>query len=146
MSVLVTATTTPGQPLTLQAWKVVSDACDLADRLEDARKKVLLRLTFPSPQLTVLSDIFLRELPHERSRTELIRHRWTHYSCKIARSGRRIDCIGKDACLQRSRQYPLHDLTICKLNTSTAFRRTEENCCRVFDRHSEPSHRVHLPV
>ena len=41
MSVLVTATTTPGQPLTPQAWKVVSDACDLADRLEEARKKVV---------------------------------------------------------------------------------------------------------
>ncbi len=41
MSVLVTATTTPGKPLTPQAMNIVTDACDLADRLEDARKKVL---------------------------------------------------------------------------------------------------------
>lgn len=40
MSVLVTATTTKGEQLTSQGWKIVADACDLADRLEDARKKV----------------------------------------------------------------------------------------------------------
>lgn len=40
MSVLVTATTTSGRLLTPQEWKIVADACDLADRLEDARKKV----------------------------------------------------------------------------------------------------------
>jgi U4/U6 small nuclear ribonucleoprotein PRP31 len=40
MSVLVTATTSPGQPLTEAAWQAVERACDLADRLEEARKKV----------------------------------------------------------------------------------------------------------
>ena len=40
MSVLVTATTTSGQPLTEAAWNTVERACDLADRLEEARKKV----------------------------------------------------------------------------------------------------------
>ena len=40
MSVLVTATTSPGQPLTEAAWQAVESACDLADRLEEARKKV----------------------------------------------------------------------------------------------------------
>lgn len=40
MSVLVTATTTSGQPLSEAAWAAVQRACDLADRLEEARKKV----------------------------------------------------------------------------------------------------------
>jgi U4/U6 small nuclear ribonucleoprotein PRP31 len=40
MSVLITATTSPGQPLTDAAWQAVERACDLADRLEEARKKV----------------------------------------------------------------------------------------------------------
>ena len=39
MSVLVTATTTSGQPLTDASWEAVQRACDLADRLEEARKK-----------------------------------------------------------------------------------------------------------
>jgi len=40
MSVLVTATTTSGETLTEAAWQAVERACDLADRLEEARKKV----------------------------------------------------------------------------------------------------------
>ena len=42
MSVLITATTTSGQLLTEAAWQAVQRACDLADRLEEARKKVRL--------------------------------------------------------------------------------------------------------
>jgi U4/U6 small nuclear ribonucleoprotein PRP31 len=45
MSVLVTATTTHGNPLSDVEWKAVEKACDLADRLEEARKKVLFRLS-----------------------------------------------------------------------------------------------------
>ena len=40
MSVMVTATTTSGQPLSEAEWQAVQRACDLADRLEEARKKV----------------------------------------------------------------------------------------------------------
>lgn len=40
MSVLVTATTSSGQQLTDAEWAAVERACDLADRLEEARKKV----------------------------------------------------------------------------------------------------------
>lgn len=40
MSVLVTATTTSGQQLSDAEWAAVERACDLADRLEEARKKV----------------------------------------------------------------------------------------------------------
>ena len=48
MSVLVTATTTHGQRLPDPEWKVVERACDLTDKLEEARRKVgslSLRLT-----------------------------------------------------------------------------------------------------
>ena len=40
MSVMITATTTTGQPLPENEWKAVERACDLADNLEEARKKV----------------------------------------------------------------------------------------------------------
>jgi U4/U6 small nuclear ribonucleoprotein PRP31 len=39
MSVLITATTTSGQTLTDAQWSAVEKACDLADKLEEARKK-----------------------------------------------------------------------------------------------------------
>lgn len=41
MSVLVTATTTSGQTLSELDWTAVQQACDLADHLEEARKKVI---------------------------------------------------------------------------------------------------------
>ena len=40
MSVVVTATTSSGQQLSDAEWTAVQRACDLADRLEEARKKV----------------------------------------------------------------------------------------------------------
>jgi U4/U6 small nuclear ribonucleoprotein PRP31 len=40
MSIRMTATTTNGEPLTEAEWAAVQRACDLADRLEEARKKV----------------------------------------------------------------------------------------------------------
>lgn len=40
MSVMVTATTTSGQPLSEAEWQAVQRACNLADRLEEARKNV----------------------------------------------------------------------------------------------------------
>jgi len=52
MSVLVTATTTSGQPLTAQAWQIVFEACDLADRLEDVRKKIF---SYVSSRMNILA-------------------------------------------------------------------------------------------
>jgi U4/U6 small nuclear ribonucleoprotein PRP31 len=40
MSVVVTSTTTSGKLLSNAEWTAVQRACDLADRLEEARKKV----------------------------------------------------------------------------------------------------------
>jgi U4/U6 small nuclear ribonucleoprotein PRP31 len=40
MSVVVTSTNTPGRLLSDQQWAAVQRACELTDRLEDARKKV----------------------------------------------------------------------------------------------------------
>lgn len=46
MSVAVTASTTTGRQLSTREWQAIEKACDLADRLEEARKKV--RFAFPS--------------------------------------------------------------------------------------------------
>lgn len=59
MSVLVTATTTHGQPLTESQWKAVQKACDLADRLEEARKKVCSILNSSTGPYT-LADLHVR--------------------------------------------------------------------------------------
>ena len=48
MSVLVTATTTHGQRLSDSEWKVVERACDLTDKLEEARRKVGNLLLHPT--------------------------------------------------------------------------------------------------
>lgn len=49
MSVVVTATTTSGHKLTDAEWKAIERACDLADRLEEARKTV--RVPVPATRM-----------------------------------------------------------------------------------------------
>ncbi|KZS94095.1 Nop domain-containing protein [Sistotremastrum niveocremeum HHB9708] len=52
MSVVVTATTTPGKPLTQSEWLSVERACELADRLEDARRQIF---TYVSSRMNILA-------------------------------------------------------------------------------------------
>ncbi|CAL1701590.1 unnamed protein product [Somion occarium] len=58
MSVLVTATTTSGQTLPEHEWQAVQRACDLADRLEEARKKIFMyvssRMNVLAPNLSAI--------------------------------------------------------------------------------------------
>ncbi|PBK72933.1 Nop domain-containing protein [Armillaria solidipes] len=58
MSVVVTATTTSGKQLTDAQWEAVRRACDLADRLEEARKKIFMyvssRMNVLAPNLSAI--------------------------------------------------------------------------------------------
>ncbi|KAF7794546.1 hypothetical protein EIP86_005680 [Pleurotus ostreatoroseus] len=58
MSVMITATTTPGQPLSEPEWQAVQRACDLADNLEEARKKIFMyvssRMNVLAPNLSAI--------------------------------------------------------------------------------------------
>lgn len=58
MSVLITATTTSGQTLTDAKWAAVEKACDLADKLEEARKKIFMyvssRMNVLAPNLSAI--------------------------------------------------------------------------------------------
>ncbi|KXN86362.1 U4/U6 small nuclear ribonucleoprotein Prp31 [Leucoagaricus sp. SymC.cos] len=58
MSVAVTASTTSGRQLSDQEWKAVAKACDLADRLEEARKKIFMyvssRMNVLAPNLSAI--------------------------------------------------------------------------------------------
>ncbi|KAG0705501.1 hypothetical protein DFH29DRAFT_906842 [Suillus ampliporus] len=58
MSVLITATTTTGQTLTDAQWAAVEKACDLADKLEEARKKIFMyvssRMNVLAPNLSAI--------------------------------------------------------------------------------------------
>ncbi|KAF9224294.1 Nop domain-containing protein [Gyrodon lividus] len=58
MSVLITATTSSGQPLSDAQWQAVERACHLADRLEEARKKTFMyvssRMNVLAPNLSTI--------------------------------------------------------------------------------------------
>ncbi|TFK29285.1 U4/U6 small nuclear ribonucleo protein Prp31 [Coprinopsis marcescibilis] len=58
MSVVVTATTTAGYKLSEGSWKAIQRACELADRLEEARKKIFLyvssRMNVLAPNLSAI--------------------------------------------------------------------------------------------
>ncbi|KAI9574979.1 hypothetical protein HD554DRAFT_2051582 [Boletus coccyginus] len=58
MSVLITATTSSGQPLSDVRWKAVERACDLADRLEETRKTIFMyvssRMNVLAPNLSAI--------------------------------------------------------------------------------------------
>ncbi|KIK70402.1 hypothetical protein GYMLUDRAFT_32409 [Collybiopsis luxurians FD-317 M1] len=58
MSVVVTASTTSGRHLTEAEWAAIKRACDLADRLEEARKKIFLyvssRMNVLAPNLSAI--------------------------------------------------------------------------------------------
>ncbi|KAJ7276225.1 hypothetical protein B0H12DRAFT_1174574 [Mycena haematopus] len=58
MSVVVTATTSSGKPLSEAEWTAVQRACDLADRLEEARKKIFMyvssRMNVLAPNLSAI--------------------------------------------------------------------------------------------
>ncbi|KAI0092439.1 Nop domain-containing protein [Irpex rosettiformis] len=58
MSVMITATTTTGQPLPDAEWEAVERACDLADNLEEARKKIFMyvssRMNILAPNLSAI--------------------------------------------------------------------------------------------
>ncbi|KAJ7368127.1 hypothetical protein DFH08DRAFT_15150 [Mycena albidolilacea] len=58
MSVVVTATTTSGKTLSEAEWTAVQRACDLADRLEEARKKIFMyvssRMNVLAPNLSAI--------------------------------------------------------------------------------------------
>lgn len=68
MSVVVTATTTSGKQLSDPEWAVVERACDLADRLEDARKKVFLTCCLPS----IIADTPLKIFMYVSSRMNVL--------------------------------------------------------------------------
>ncbi|KAG6911685.1 hypothetical protein DXG01_007935 [Tephrocybe rancida] len=58
MSIFMTATTTSGKPLAESDWAAVERACDLADRLEEARKKIFMyvssRMNVLAPNLSAI--------------------------------------------------------------------------------------------
>ncbi|KAK7049672.1 U4/U6-U5 snRNP complex subunit prp31 [Paramarasmius palmivorus] len=58
MSVVVTATTTSGKQLSEAEWQAVQRACELADRLEEARKKIFMyvssRMNVLAPNLSAI--------------------------------------------------------------------------------------------
>lgn len=107
MSVVVTATTTPGKPLTQSEWLSVERACELADRLEDARRQVSARCRVVYEwSLIILSDFHLRELTNEHSCSQSLSYRRDYNSGEAFGCGWRFERVGENARLQRPRTSP----------------------------------------
>ena len=100
MSVLVTATTTHGQPLSDPKWKAVERACDLADKLEEAKRKVGSSPFHQTRTSHWWTDIYVCQLAYECPRTQLVHYCWNHHSCKATWSCRWFDRPRKNASLQ----------------------------------------------
>ena len=90
MSVHIAASTTSGKKLSDNEWRAVQNACDLSDRLEEARKKVSFLYECKMERISEGgdSDFLLRQLSYEHARSEPIRNR-RHYSCSEASRGSR---------------------------------------------------------
>lgn len=99
MSVMITATTTQGQQLPESEWEAVQRACDLADNLEEARKKVRLAVPAQSHKYQLSTDFHVRELANECTCTEPISYRRYNHSCEITRCGGWPGWHCKDACV-----------------------------------------------
>ena len=84
MSVLVTATTTAGQQLSEAEWQAVQRACDLADRLEEARKKVRqVSVCQCSLAETLLADLHVCLFTNECACSQSVRYRRYHHSREV---------------------------------------------------------------
>lgn len=101
MSVLVTSSTSKGQKLSDNEWLAVQNACDLADRLEEARKKVS---PFGGESCidscyNTSSDFHLCQFADERACSQSLGHR-RHYNCgETPWSSWWPNRFGQDACL-----------------------------------------------
>ena len=104
MSVVVTATTTSGKQLSDPDWRSVQRACDLADHLEEARKKVHTSLFYVPPieNHFLYIDIHVRQLENECTCTQSVSYCWYYHSCKTSRRCWRFKWTCKNAFLQRS--------------------------------------------
>jgi hypothetical protein len=87
MSVAVTATTSSGKQLLDADWAAVDRACDLADRLEEARKKVSRTSSLLRPFLRCHLDIHVRQFKNECACPQSISHCW-HYNSRQTSRGR----------------------------------------------------------
>jgi hypothetical protein len=99
MSVVTTASTTSGRELSDKEWMAIEKACDLADRLEEARKNVTsshypcIKTHDSGP------DFHVRQLKNECARTQSVSYCWYHHSREITRSCRRLRWSGKNASM-----------------------------------------------
>jgi len=93
MSVVVTASTSSGRRLSDKEWKAIDKACNLADRLEEARKQVWNGLYILCVN-SYLSDFHVRQLENECTCPQFVSYHWYYYSCEITRSCWRFGWIG----------------------------------------------------
>lgn len=97
---MITATTTTGQPLPDSEWQAVERACDLADNLEEARKKVCRSSqAWHWILMRLLADLHVRELTNEHPRAQPISYCRYYYSRKITGCRRRAERTRENACL-----------------------------------------------
>ena len=150
MSVVVTATTTPGKQLSDPEWAVVERACDLADRLEDARKKVRsLLVVFLASSLTPLK-IFM----YVSSRMNVLAPNLS----AIVGTTTAAKLLGVAGGLTALAKMPSCNVHVCQSQSSTFFRAPykvswisatwgpEKNYCRILNSHAKAPYRLYIPI
>lgn len=81
MSVLIMATTSRGRTLTDVEWLTIQNACDLADRLDEARRVVSLTIRMNLESVTKSVDIQLCQFADEHAGSQLVGYCWYNNSC-----------------------------------------------------------------
>lgn len=105
LGVSMTASISRGRLLEDREWEVVAKACEVAHQLRDAREKVSAQTSSVSLDAdSGAQDLFLRRIPHERARTQLVCDRRDDRRCQVARcrgrsggvcQGASGECAGK---------------------------------------------------
>ena len=150
MSVVVTATTTPGKQLSDPEWAVVERACDLADRLEDARKKVCFLLVVVLASSLTPLKIFM----YVSSRMNVLAPNLS----AIVGTTTAAKLLGVAGGLSALAKMPSCNVHVCQFQSSTPFhtpyklswilatRGSEKNYSRIFNSHAKASYRLYIPI
>ncbi len=151
MSVMITATTTNGHPLSEAEWGAVQRACELADNLEEARKKVRLSVLLSNEVLMTSAQIFM----YVSSRMNVLAPNLsaivgTTTAAKLLGVAGGLSGIAKmPACNVHVRPVPLHPHYSSEAYDSPCYIATwstEEDHRGILDSDPAPAYWLRLPI
>jgi hypothetical protein len=146
MSVVVTATTTSGKQLAEADWAAVERACDLADRLEEARKRV----SSAHSHIAWL-NFFFQIFMYVSSRMNVLAPNLS----AIVGTTTAAKLLGVAGGLAGLAKMPSCNVHVCSIafcigvtlmTVPIAARSTKENCCRILLCNTTSAHWLHISI